>query len=93
VRDATTGVLPKPVARPAAGGATIQLGAYGSQSGAQDAWNKLTRRYTYLSALTMSVESVQVNGATLYRLRASGPDAGTLCGRLKVAGETCMTVS
>lgn len=93
VKDATVGALPAASPRPATGGATIQLGAYASASSAQDAWAKMNRRYAYLSALAMKVESAQVNGGTVYRLRATGPDAGTLCGKLKVAGETCMPVN
>lgn len=76
------------------GGAVIQLGAYGSQSGARDAWTRLSKRFTYLAPLTMSVEPTQVGGSTLYRLRASaGSQAGTLCGKLKVAGESCLVVN
>lgn len=93
VKDATTGTRPTTTSRPSGGGATIQLGAYASAASAQDAWAKMTRRYAYLSGLAMKVESAQVNGGTVYRLRASGPDAGTLCGRLKVAGEMCIPIN
>lgn len=77
-----------------AGGAVIQLGAYGSQSGARDAWTRLSKRFAYLAPLSMSVEPTEVGGSTLYRLRASaGAQANTLCGRLKVAGESCIVVN
>lgn len=77
-----------------AGGAVIQLGAYGSQSGARDAWSRLSKRFAYLAPLTMSVEPTEVGGSTLYRLRATaGKQASTLCGRLKVAGESCIVVN
>ena len=82
----------RPAAAPArgVGGAVIQLGAYGSQSGARDAWARLSKRFAYLAPLTMSVEPAEVGGSTLYRLRASvGTQASTLCGKLKVAGESC----
>ena len=76
------------------GGAVIQLGAYGSQSGARDAWTRLSKRFAYLAPLTMSVEPTQVGGSTLYRLRATaGTQASTLCGKLKVAGESCIVVN
>ena len=76
------------------GGAVIQLGAYGSQSGARDAWTRLSKRFAYLAPLTMSVEPTQVGGSTLYRLRATaGAQANTLCGKLKVAGESCIVVN
>jgi cell division septation protein DedD len=84
----------KPVAAPtpAAGGATIQLGAFSSPASANSAWKALSGRFKYLTPLTQSVIPVTVNGRTLYRLRASGPDAASICGRLRVAGETCVTV-
>lgn len=76
------------------GGAVIQLGAYGSQSGARDAWTRLSKRFAYLAPLTMAIEPTQVGGSTLYRLRATaGAQANTLCGRLKVAGESCIVVN
>ncbi len=84
-----------PVVKTAAstGGPMIQLGAYGSQAMAKDAWGKLSKRFDYLAPLTMSIEPVQVGATTLYRLRASaGGDAAALCGKLKVAGESCMVV-
>jgi cell division septation protein DedD len=83
---------PKPAA-PAAGGATVQLGAFSSQAGANTAWKKMSGRFGYLSPLTHSVTTVTAGGKTLYRLRASGPDAASLCGRLRVAGESCVVVN
>ncbi|MFZ2998066.1 SPOR domain-containing protein [Sphingobium sp.] len=78
----------------ASGGAMIQLGAYGSASGAKDAWTKLSKRFAYLAPLAMTVETAQVGGGTVYRLRASaGGQAGTICGKLKVAGESCLVVN
>lgn len=77
------------------GGAMIQLGAYGSEAVAQDGWKKLSKRFDYLAALGSVVQKAEVGGATVYRLRASAgsaAEAGTLCGRLKVAGENCLVV-
>lgn len=92
-----------PVVRPApakavsgGGGAMIQLGAYGTQSGAEQAWTALSKRFDYLAGLEKSVSPVDVNGATLYRLRAragSNGQANDLCGKLKIAGENCLAVS
>jgi len=100
-QSVTTRVADETNVRPAAsqplrgvGGAVIQLGAYGSQSGARDAWTRLSKRFAYLAPLTMSVEPTQVGGSTLYRLRATaGAQANTLCGKLKVAGESCLVVN
>jgi hypothetical protein len=77
----------------AGGGATVQLGAFSSQAGANNAWKKMSGRFGYLSPLTHSVTTVTTGGKTLYRLRASGPDAASLCGRLRVAGESCVAVN
>ena len=89
---------PAPAARPAptatpARGATIQLGAFSSQAGATSAWRALSGRFRYLAPLNHSVIPVQAGGRTLYRLRASGPDASGICRRLQVAGEDCTIVS
>jgi hypothetical protein len=78
------------------GGAMIQLGAYGSQGSAKDAWGRLSKRFAYLEPLAMSVEQADVGGTTLYRLRAgagSFSQANALCGKLKVAGESCLVVN
>lgn len=94
-----TQITPAPRAaapRAASGGAMIQLGAYGTQSGAEQAWTALSKRFDYLSGMEKSVSPVDVNGATLYRLRArtgSSAQASELCGRLKVAGENCLAVA
>ena len=79
-------------ARPPAGGTTIQLGAFSSQAGANNAWKALSARFKYLAPLTHSVVPATVGGKTLYRLRASGADAGGLCNRLRIAGESCVVV-
>ena len=79
-------------AKPAAGGATVQLGAFSSQAGAEKAWKALSGRFSYLAPLSHSVPSATVNGKTVYRLRASGADAKSVCGRLRVAGESCVEV-
>ncbi|QAY77775.1 SPOR domain-containing protein [Sphingosinicella sp. BN140058] len=86
-----TGAAPAPQA-PAGPGGTIQLGAFSSQANATNAWKALSGRFTYLAPLTHNVVPVSAGGKTLYRLRASGPGAANICGRLRVAGETCVTL-
>jgi hypothetical protein len=83
---------PAPAAPAAGGGASIQLGAFSSQAGANSAWKALSGRFKYLAPLSQSVTSTSAGGKTLYRLRASGPGAKDLCGRLRVAGESCVVV-
>jgi hypothetical protein len=83
---------PAPAAPAAGGGATIQLGAFSSQASANSAWAALSKRFTYLAPLTHSVTPVTSGSKTLYRLRASGPDSAGICGRLRVAGESCVSL-
>lgn len=84
---------PAAPATPAAGGATIQLGAFSSQAAANNAWKAMSARFKYLAPLTQSVTTTTSGGRTLYRLRASGPDAASLCSRLRVAGESCVVIN
>ena len=90
-QQAEAPAAPAPAA-PAAGGASVQLGAFSSQAGATAAWKAMSTRFKYLAPLTHSVVPVQAGGKTLYRLRASGPGAADICGRLKVAGESCVRI-
>jgi hypothetical protein len=86
---------PPPTAAPApaaAGGATIQLGSFPSAAMAEKAWKAMASRFGYLGPLSHSVVSAEVGGKTWYRLRATGPDAAGICGRLRVAGEQCLRV-
>jgi len=76
-----------------AGSQSIQLGAFNSAAIANSAWKSLSTRFKYLEPLSHSVTPVTVNGRQFYRLRATGPDAKALCGRLRVAGESCIQVN
>lgn len=92
----------KPAAKPAVtakpgvtvalsgGGSVIQLGAFSSPALANKAWGELAKRFSYLSGASHELSPVTVNGKTLYRLRANvGGQAGSVCAKLKVAGEAC----
>jgi len=81
-----------PATPPSAGGGTIQLGALASEAKAKQVWKTLSTRFAFLQPLSMSITPVKVGDNTLYRLRASGGDARSLCARLKVAGESCNVV-
>lgn len=81
---------PAPVA---GGGGTIQLGALNSEAKAKQVWKEMSGRFPALAPLTMAITPVTVGDNTLYRLRASGGDARTVCAKLKVAGEVCNLVS
>ena len=77
-------------AEPATAKDSVQLGAFSSPTAANNAWKTLAGRFKYLEPLNHSVTTVSAGGKTLYRLRASGPNVDNLCGRLRVAGESCV---
>ncbi len=81
-----------PAPAPAASGPAIQLGAFSNEAQANNAWKTLSGRFSYLAPLGHNVMKAEVNGKTYYRLRASGPGAGGICGRLRAAGELCQPV-
>lgn len=97
------GRLPSPTATTAAttprplgargGGSFIQLGAYATESSANAAWSRMSKRFQFIAPLEKSIVPAKIGENTLYRLRANaGTDAqaADLCGRLKVAGENCL---
>ena len=83
---------PAPAPAAASGGGSIQLGAFSSQAAAEKAWKAMSGRFSYLAPLAHNVVPVTAGGRTLYRLRAGGSGAADVCGRLRVAGETCVTL-
>jgi len=94
VKPSQTAAKPTaPVATAKSGGPMIQLGAYNNEAQAKSSWSRLAKRFDYLSALTYSIEPVTVNGTQFYRLRVATTQANILCGKLKVAGESCMVVN
>jgi len=74
------------------GGSTIQLGAFSSEAKANTAWKTLSGRFSFLTGLAQSVVPVKADDKTLYRLRASGADAGSICAKLRTAGESCTVI-
>ena len=80
----------------ASGGAMVQLGAFPSQAAANSAWSSFSKRFAYIAPLAKTVQPVATGGRTLYRLRVdagSANQAADICGRLRVAGETCFVAS
>lgn len=78
------------------GGSLVQLGAYPSEAAANAAWDRYAKRFAYLAALGKAVQPVASGGRTLYRLRVntgSANQAADICGRLRVAGESCFVAS
>lgn len=86
----------EPVPVEGGGNFALQLGAFSSESKANDAWKSFTGRYSYLADLGKSVVPVERDDTKLYRLRATGigsrAQADNLCARLKVAGDQCSVV-
>jgi hypothetical protein len=95
---APPGVAAKPVAKPIApamadGSGLVQLGAYGSEASANQAWAALAGRHSVLAKLPKSVTTATVGGATFYRLRAqAGAQASSVCAALKAGGASCLVV-
>ncbi|MBI0476566.1 SPOR domain-containing protein [Sphingomonas sp. MA1305] len=80
----------------ASGGSLVQLGAYPSEASANAAWTGFSKRFSYLAPLGKAVQPVATGGRTLYRLRVnagSANQAADICGRLRVAGESCFIAS
>ena len=95
---ATTPVAPSQSGVPgtANGGSLVQLGAFPTEAIANAAWTSFAKRFAYLAPLGQSVQPVATGGRTLYRLRVnagSANQAADICGRLRVAGETCFVAS
>lgn len=84
----------EPPAKPVAGPASLQLGAFSSSAKADAAWKAASGRYAYLAGLSKRVDKVERDGTTLYRLRVGGvvskAAAADLCARLRIAGEACI---
>ena len=77
----------------AASGGAIQLGAFSSEAKANAAWKALSQRFRFLQPLTPVILPALSDGKTIYRLRApAGVNARAMCGRLTVAGETCLVL-
>lgn len=84
-----------PAAAPSRGGsaAFVQLGAYSDSAKADAGWTSLTRRFDWLGGYAKDIAQAQVDGRTVYRLRAgatSADEAVKLCARIKAAGESCI---
>lgn len=76
---------------PTAGGGIVQLGAFGSQATADQAWGAMVAKTPALGRLSKSVEQANVNGKSVYRLRANAGTAAAaaaLCRSLS----NCMVV-
>lgn len=85
--------MPAIAPAPSAGsGALVQLGAFPDEGGANAAWTRLSKRFSYLAPLGKSVERGEKDGKPVFRLRVnagSNGQAREICGKLKVAGESC----
>lgn len=75
------------------GNFVVQLGAFGSESGAQLAWRNAVGRSGELARYGASSARIQVANASLYRLSVAGftsrAAASQVCARVKAAGGEC----
>lgn len=82
-----------PARAEAEGGGGLQLGAFSTEGKANAAWKALSARFRFLAPFTPVILPARAGDGTIYRLRVNvGAQASDICGRLKVAGETCMVV-
>jgi cytoskeletal protein RodZ len=77
------------------GAAVVQFGAFSSATLASSEWTKLAAAYpTEMSGKGKLVESVEVNGKTLFRGAVSGfaakADAVAFCAKMKADGKACI---
>jgi cytoskeletal protein RodZ len=84
---------PRPT--PASGGVSAQLGAFGSEATARDAWNRYRAAApAAFSGQSPSISTVERDGKTFYRLRTGGfasrADAQAFCSRASAAGAQCI---
>lgn len=80
----------------ASGGSLVQLGAFPSEAAANAAWSAMAKRFAYIATLGKSVEGADVGGKKVFRLRVNAGSANAasdICGRLKVAGESCFVTA
>ena len=89
-RNATTRRFEIPSA---GGGWAVQLAGARSKSEAQATLSGLQNKYgSDLGSASLAVHKAEVNGETIYRVRAGGlskPDARSLCTKLKASGGDC----
>ncbi|HEY6484130.1 MAG TPA: SPOR domain-containing protein [Steroidobacteraceae bacterium] len=85
-----------PVDRDGKPGFAVQLGAFQSAAGAQNAWSTLTARFSpQLGALTEQLVPAQTESGQVYRLQAlvaNEASARALCTQLRGAGQGCVPV-
>lgn len=91
---------PAPASAPAAvkaGGYAVQLGAFGTEAAASQAWVTAQAKHASLKKLTMEIAPLAKDGKTLYRLRGAGlaekAAADAVCASLKAAGQACFPVA
>lgn len=78
------------------GGSLVQLGAFPSEAAANAAWSAVAKRFGYVAPLGKQIQQAEVNGRKVFRLRVNAGSANAaadICGRLKVAGESCFVTS
>ena len=94
VADAAPAESPVDTVAAASGGEwSVQLAAPRSESDAQSAISKLSRKYAdALGGTSLGVHKADKNGEPIYRVRAAGmskSEAGSLCAKIKDAGGDC----
>ncbi len=84
---ATPAVAPAAAAAPSGG--LVQIGAYGTEAEANQAWAAVARRIPAVSGMNKIIVPAVVNGKNWFRLRVA---AGGDCSKFKSGGASCMVV-
>jgi D-alanyl-D-alanine carboxypeptidase len=86
-----------PAAKSVSGTHLVQLGAFSSNTNAQQAWNQYVKKYGVLQGFDSASSSVTVNGKKLVRLAAMGfgnkASADAACRAIKAKGGDCVVRS
>jgi hypothetical protein len=72
---------------------TIQLGAFSTEQGADDAWEALASSFQEIASLRRMITLESRPAGDIYRLQAAGPTASSTCDRLKAAQVPCMVIT
>jgi hypothetical protein len=88
-----TGAGPALASATVPGAAMVQIGAYGSEAEATQAWAAVSRKIPAIAGMGKSIVPAVVNGKTWYRLRlAAGGDPAGACAKVRAGGGSCMVV-
>jgi cell division septation protein DedD len=88
----TASAEPPAAAAPRSGGTAVQIASALSEEEARSTMSRMRGRFPELAGAALGIQRAQVNGATRFRVRATGLSADAaqqLCSSLKGKGAAC----